>query len=167
MFKTVLKHCPWILRKSPLGVKNRWLGILYERELQSGYTANVAIKWIDDSFGYGLFAEDDLPAMTFVGVYTGVIRRRFRLHPNHNAYCFHYPSGFWRWKVFMIDAENKGNYTRFINHSDKPNLKPVCVVNRGLLHIVFLTNQHVVKGAQLTFNYGSDYWRKRKKLKSI
>lgn len=164
-FKEVIRNCPWILRNSFLGKENRDLGMLYKEQLSAGFTEKLLIKWIGDSFGYGVFALEDIPEGAFVGEYTGVVRRLLRSHPDPNAYCFHYPTRFWSWKYFTIDASKEGNILRFANHSDQPNLQPMCLFDRGLLHLVFFAKNLIHKGSQLTFDYGRDYWVRRKKLK--
>jgi SET domain-containing protein len=63
-----------------------------------------------------------------------------------------------------VDALQEGNVTRFINHSNVPNLEPRCFVERGLLHQVFMARQKISKGTQLTFDYGNDYWIRRQKI---
>lgn len=121
------------------------------------------IKWINPILEYGLFTAADLPERSFIGEYTGVIRQIDKKHPDLNSYCFHYPTRFWSAKYFVIDSLHEGNASRFINHSNQPNLQPLWLVNRGVLHLIFIANQFIAKGAELTFNYGSDYWMRRKK----
>lgn len=159
----VVKNCPWILQKSRWGEEHRQLGEKYHQEIEEGFVDDVVIKWIDDEIGYGLFANRNIPANAFVGEYTGVLRRLSRWRPDSNAYCFQYPSRFLTWKYYIIDAFREGNEMRFVNHSEDPNLQPSCLVDEGLCHLVFFTNQAVSEGEELTFNYGSDYWRHRQK----
>jgi len=165
LLKKVIKNCPWTLKSGFLGEENRQLGVLYRWEINAGYLTDYLIKWVSDDIGYGLFTTRDLVEGAFIGEYTGVVRPLYRLHPNHNPYCFHYPTRFWSWNYFMIDAMHEGNALRFSNHSDHPNLKPICICDRGLLHLIFVANQRIPKGTELTFDYGRDYWRKRQKIK--
>jgi uncharacterized protein len=165
VLKEVIRNCPWILKGSFLGKENRQLGETYQKETDAGYIAKVSINWINKKIGFGLFANEDLAIDTYIGEYTGLVRNLHRLHSDHNAYCFHYPTWLWSWKYFMIDAMHEGNEMRFVNHSDFPNLEPMCLVNRNLLHLAFRTNAPIPKGTQLTLNYGPDYWKKREKVK--
>jgi hypothetical protein len=162
LFKDVLRNCPWIL--ALLGKENRDLGVQYRKQLSKGYTADTVIKWIDEQLGYGLFAVRDIPEGAFIGEYTGRVRRLFRRHPDPNAYCFHYPTRFWSWNYFVVDSLKEGNALRFINHSDQPNLQPMCLLDRGLLHQVFFAKRKIKRDTQLTFDYGHDYWIRRKKI---
>ena len=167
VFKRVLHQCPWLLKHTSLGRQHRWFGALYGKEALGGKTIDASIRWIGEEVGYGLFAEKELKPQEFVGAYTGIMRQWHRFSPNHNEYCFHYPTGFWRMRIFMIDAEEAGNITRFVNHSDEANLEPVALLDRGLLHIFFRTARTIQVGEQLTVNYGPDYWRRRQGLKAL
>lgn len=160
--KNVISSCPWILRKSKWGAEHRLLAQKYSAELATGSVANVSIRWIDENFGYGLFAEEDLEPNAFIGEYTGQVRTLSRWRPDSNAYCIQYPTRFLSWNYYIIDAFKDGNEMRFLNHSDEPNLQLACLVDRGLSHLVFFSNQKIFKGEQLTFDYGPDYWKHRK-----
>lgn len=164
LLQDVVRNCPYILRSHYLAEENYAWGKLYHHQIQSGLLEDVYVRWIDDELGYGLFAGKDLPSGAFVGEYTGIVRRLFRWNSDSNAYCLHYPTRFWSLKYYAIDALNEGNLTRFINHSDTPNLQPLCTVEQGLLHQIFVTKDAVKADDQLTFDYGKDYWQKRQKL---
>jgi hypothetical protein len=163
LLKEVIKECPLILR-SPLGKENRELGEKYRKEITDGYVVDSTIKWIDPEMGYGLFTNQDLPEGAYVGEYTGEVKPLFRAQLNYNAYSFHYPTRFWSLNYFIIDGMKQGNELRFLNHNDEPNLTPICIMDRCLLHMSFVTNQAISAGSELTFNYGVDYWRRRHKV---
>jgi hypothetical protein len=55
---------------------------------------------------------------------------------------------------FMLDAEKQGNLTRFINHSDSPNLE---AKTRADGQIVFVAKRNIYFGEELTFNYGAAF----------
>lgn len=160
--KDAIQNSPWILRKSRWGEENRQMAVKYQLELQKGYVADITIGWIDDDLGFGVFAQKDIPSGAYIGEYTGLVRRFSRWRPDSNAYCFQYSTKFWTWKNFVIDAFKEGNELRFINHSEDPNLKPACIVDRGLLHFVFFSSELIPAGTELTFNYGPDFWRHRR-----
>jgi len=162
--KKVIYNCPWILKTSTLGEENRTLAELYQWEIAVGYSAESIIKWIDPAYGYGLFTSRELKEGAFIGEYTGVVRQLHRLHADHNIYCLHYPTRLWSWNYFIIDAQEIGNTMRFVNHSNTPNLKPVCICDRGLLHLAFIANQTITAGTELTFDYGKDFWKNKKQL---
>lgn len=162
--KRVLANCPWILAKSFLGEENRSQAHEYRKQLDTGRCAAISIRWIDEQLGYGIFADRDLPEGTFIGEFTGTVRQLSRRAPTQNVYCFHYPTRFWSWNYYVIDALETGNETRFINHSDSPNLQPLCLCERRLLHIVFIAKVTIKAGTQLTYDYGQDFWKSREKI---
>jgi uncharacterized protein len=162
LLQEAIRNCPYLLRSWIARENHEW-GDQYSYQLWNGVAAPMCVKWIDEVFGYGAFADEDIPAGSFVGEYTGIVRRLFRRYPDPNGYCLRYPTRFWCFKYFVVDALQEGNTTRFINHSDTPNLEPRCFVDRGLLHQVLMSSSPISKGMQLTFDYGSDYWLKRRK----
>jgi Proteins containing SET domain len=137
----------------------------FSPQLSQGTTTPLLIKWISDEMGYGAFAETDLALGDFAGEYTGLVRPLFRRRPDHNPYCFHYPTRLWSFNYYVVDALREGNLMRFVNHSNKPNLLPLCMVNNGILHLVFVASQHIPKGTELVFDYGKDFWIHRTKEK--
>jgi hypothetical protein len=156
----VVGQCPYILRNRIIARENYEWNKSFRKELSEGLTAPLFIKWIDPILGYGAFTSEEIPSGTFVGEYTGIVRRLYRRHPDQNPYCFHYPTKLWSLKYYTVDSMKEGNITRFINHSSRPNLLPICVVDRKLLHLVFVAGRTIKTGEQLTFDYGNDYWRK-------
>lgn len=160
----VIRNCPYFFRLEWIWGGSSQLELQYQTQLSTTIFADTYVKWIHPTLGYGLFAASDIPEHSFVGEYTGMVRQVARDHPKLNGYCFHYPTRFWSANYFVIDALHEGNLARFINHSSQPNLQPLWLVNRRLLHLVLIANQSIPKGSELTFNYGADYWLHRKKI---
>lgn len=160
----VIKNLPYLFRYQWLFGKMDEYEALYKEKLETHLMAKTFIKWIDPAIGYGLCADMDLPAKAFIGEYAGLIREIDKENPELNGYCFHYPTKLFSYHYYVIDALEIGNELRFINHSETPNLQPLWINSKGLLHLVFITNQEIAKGTELTFNYGKDYWRKRPAL---
>jgi uncharacterized protein len=161
--KSSINKCPSSYSSIFFSQDAHRLGRQYQHKFIKGDTADLSIHWIDNTLGYGVFAESTIDEDAYVGEYTGLVRRFFRFKPDPNAYCFHYPTRFWSTKVFVVDALHEGNIMRFVNHSDIPNLTPVCMVDRGLTHIAFMTTRLIDKGEQLTIDYGENYWKRRTK----
>lgn len=164
VLQQALKNCPWGLKEGSIGVENRRLAHTYNAELNEGYIANVAIQWIDPLLGYGLFANEKICLGSYIGEFTGHVRTLSRWYRDTNPYCMRYPTRFFSWNYTVVDALLGGNETRFINHSDTPNLQPICLCDRGLLHIVFIAIKTIPPGTQLTFDYGEDFWKHRGKI---
>lgn len=134
-------------------VKN---GIKYRKLIESAYIPKVSIRWISEKVGYGLFTEEDLQENVYVGEYVGLIRKNDD-HTQFNHYLYSYPVLDFIGRNYVIDA-SKGNLTRFANHSFEPNLQPVYAYFSGFYHCIFTTLRPILKGTQLTYNYGKKYW---------
>jgi len=157
----MIKKCDHALHDGFIDEKQRWLGIFIENEIRNGKIAPTYIKWIDPIMEWGIFARENINAGVFVAEYTGCIKKYKRAIDDHNAYCFEYSIGGVKKTPFTIDAKEKGNLSRFINHSFSPNLLQVPAYLDGIMHVVFRSSRNIKKGEQLTYNYGSQYWKKR------
>lgn len=156
------QNCPWLLLHTFFGEEHRSLGAYLHTSLNMGKVVDVSIRWIDEDVGYGLFAENLIAKESFIGQYTGIVRK----NPSRvNGYCIQIPTKFWSFCRFILDAETAGNELRFANHSDRPSMKPLCLIDRSLVHIGFFATRDIKPGEELTFNYGMDYWKYRKGLK--
>lgn len=162
--KKTLGNCPWMIRYTAFGNTERRLYQNYQFEIEGGYVENLSIRWIDSGLGYGVFANESFEAGIYIGEFTGLVRQLHRVKPDQNEYCFHYPTRFFSWVYMAIDALDYGNETRFINHSDAPNLEPRCLLHGNLLHVAFFTKRVISVGEELTYNYGKDFWSKRTKI---
>lgn len=160
------KRCAQAYKKGLIEDLTLWLGKLHKREVQEGADIDVTIKWIDERMGYGLFTNCNLPAWHYVGEYAGLLRRRGLFKRDVNDYCFQYPREWISTKAFTIDSEEQGNYTRFINHSDKPNIESRSFFHDGVFHIAFRTIEEIQADQELTYDYGEIYWDNRKKITS-
>lgn len=135
-----------------------WMGVYFDKELRQGAQAPISIQWIDPTLGYGVFAHQKILPCAYVGEYTGMIRERSPKQTHEKKYCLRYTT--WDGKKnFVIDAEERGNFTRFINHSDKPNLGLQSVYWRGIPRMIFVALQEIEEGEQLTFDYGPLFWK--------
>ncbi len=120
--------------------------------------------WNEDAFevktsnieeaGRGLFARIRIREAETIGYYTGKIMDEEEFHRKSrpfNAYIL------WVCRTHIIDGEGKdSNYTRFINHSDKPNA--FLVVSSRWKTARFEALRTIEPGEEIFFNYGDDYW---------
>ncbi len=136
-----------------------WMGIYFDKEVHTVVHPKVMIRRIDEEVGYGVFAAQRIPACAFVGEYTGIVQERRKKHLEDNYYCVRLNTWEMGRKKFVIDAARKGNFTRFINHSAKPNLGLQSIYWRGLPRMIFISLKEISEGTQLTFDYGSFFWK--------
>lgn len=161
----IRKKCARAHKKGKIGQLALWLGKYHAKELAAAEIPSVAIKWMHEKIGYGLFATKPFTKWQYVGEYTGLLRRRNLIFANVNDYCFMYPREWVATRAYTIDSEKCGNYTRFINHCDSPNCESVSVYFDGVFHILFRAIKEIQAGEELTYDYGGIYWLHRKKLK--
>jgi len=131
-------------------------GKKYQNLIESSYTPKVSVRWISQEVGYGLFAEEDLPENSYVGEYVGHIRKNNE-HGELNHYLYKYPVLDEIGRNYVIDA-TCGNLLRFANHSFAFNMKHTYAFANRFYHAIFITIRPIVKGEQLTYSYGKNYW---------
>ena len=94
--------------------------------LKCDYAPPLDIRWSKQK-GWGVYARADLFPFTFIGLYTGQFKFTLaagiaeRLRRQHNKYIWLMTQNTW----FCVDAQNFGNYTRFINHDDHQSKRVV------------------------------------------
>ncbi|MFA5250847.1 MAG: SET domain-containing protein-lysine N-methyltransferase [Parachlamydiales bacterium] len=159
--KKVVHSCFRARKFEEITREDEWFGLYYATEMQGACQPPVYLKWTGPYKGFGLFAEKDLEAGTFIGEYAGLVRRHFKPLDRANAYCFEYPMDLTGKSPFTIDAKTSGNAARFINHSPAPNLELLRAYGGGVMHILLRTLGPVVKDTELTYDYGPGYWRRR------
>lgn len=162
VLKEVLTRTKKAKEEDEIPTEKIWMGIYFDNEIRKQLNPAVNVRYIDDAVGWGVFAAQKIPVCSFVGEYTGYVEVRKPRHLKDKYYCIRYPS--WQmWKKrFVIDGERKGNFTRFINHSDKPNLSLQSVFYKGLSRMIFVSTEEIFEGTQLTFDYGDIFWKECK-----
>lgn len=91
----------------------------------------------------------------YIGEYTGELLP-LDSHPADTAGLYRYEIP----GVCAVDAEQAGNWTRFMNSSCTPNVKPWGDVVGKRHVIVFQALRDIGGGEELTFNYGRRYFEK-------
>lgn len=163
----VVKRCQRALQEKSITKEQKWLGSYFQKEISSLYVPPLVIRWIDSTIGWGVFAGKTFTSKDYIGEYVGYFRKRKKRIDQKNSYCFEYFIGESEETPFTIDAKDKGNFTRFINHSSKPNCDPMMIYSGGIMRVIIYANQTIPKGTQLTYDYGPDYWAKREAPNSI
>ncbi|TGN11841.1 SET domain-containing protein [Leptospira ilyithenensis] len=104
--------------------------------------------------GMGLFTKQTLYKGDTVGYYQG------KIITDDDAESPKYVDSkylLWICKDWWIYGEGKlSNYTRFINHSGKPNAELVTSVRWKTARFKVLKT--IPEGKEIFFNYGKDYW---------
>ncbi len=144
--------------------KRRWLGAYYAPFLRHGYIAPIAVQFVDEHVGYGVFAMRELEKNDYIGEYTGLVMQHGLFANTINDYSFTYPLPSFLPSRITINSLYGGNEMRLLNHSDDPNCEAIGVLFDGILRIIIKSLRYIPKGEQLTYNYGDVYWRRRTKL---
>lgn len=104
--------------------------------------------------GFGLFARVVMEKGDYVGEYVGELitqeegERRGRFYDmNNRSFLFNLTSD------FVLDANRKGDKTRFINHSASPNCEARTLFSQGDYRLGFFATQHIEAQSELVFDY--------------
>ena len=120
--------------------------------------ALIAIRLIDTTVGFGVFAERDLAAGEFIGEYAGLVMPSNSIVDTTYSYRYFCLQDGDEETIFSIDAMTMGNETRFINHTESEAVSHTDEFYNGHNHILFTVCDPIAKGEQLLINYGSRYW---------
>jgi hypothetical protein len=151
-------QCFHALEIGTIGKDSRWLGALHAREIESHTIADVSIRWIDETIGYGLFAEKDIAAWEYIGEYTGLVRRLNLIFGNINEYCFGYPTSAMSFRKHVIDALHHGNEIRYINHNrESPNSESMAVLFDNIIHVIVRATKNIPASTEIVYDYTGSY----------
>jgi len=167
--RKIEKKCRKALKKELVSIRQKWMGAFYAKEIEEKKALDLEVRWIDAQIGYGVFTRQKIKKGAFIGEYTGIVRKkRFWERKQDHDYSFEYLIGEEEKSLYYIDAKASGNITRFINHSDLPNLEPAAVIYREKIHIILFALKEIQPDMELSYDYGTDYWAKRsfKKVQS-
>ena len=101
--------------------------------------------------GLGLFATKPIKRGAYIATYRGPRisdKEADRREARGASYLFEVNS---RW---IIDGSPRWNLARYINHSCRPNAKPIERNGR----LVFIALRRIEPGQEITSNYGRDYF---------
>ena len=158
LFLKIIRKINKNIRAKLISLTQINLGNKFRKKILTGYRPLLYIRKINEEKQLGLFTESFIPAKTFVAEYTGIVKKRSKYVMKDNEYCMAYPVHPFK-RTYVIDARDKGNETRFINHSTDPNLEIKSIVLDGLMHMVFFSLKDVFSFEELTFDYGELFWK--------
>lgn len=130
----------------------------YVNALKQGYVAPVYIAFVSDEVGYGIFAAQNISRGQLIGEYTGIVKK---VDFSNNIKDYDYAWGFPPPTKCIVDSKDAGNFTRFINHSDNPNVIMIYVRINKCWHLAYVANQDIKKDQQILAHYGNPYWKGR------
>lgn len=160
IFYDILEKNKKVKKEDAIPQEKIWMGIYFDKEIHLGKHPKVSIRFINEKVGFGVFAEQRIAACSFAGEYQGVVKEGKKKELKEKMFCVRYSAWKTGRKKYVLDAEEKGNFTRFINHSVRPNLSLQSVYWRGLPRMIFVALKEIPVGAQLTFDYGHFFWKK-------
>ena len=146
-----------LLRLGRIPEERLVFGEKYREQIAGDFCPEVSVRFVSERVGHGVFAEKRFEADQYIGEYTGVVRENQIYFVPMSNYCYEYPVPDRIGRSFVVDA-TKGKFTRFINHSGNPNLKPVYAFVDGFYHVIFISLRSIEKGEQLSYDYGARYW---------
>lgn len=156
-----------------------------------GLPPYLVCKKLPRSLGYGIFLHPKSPALKkgdLIGPYSGELALEPQFDPDDSDYAFapiadivltkkehevldpfkvYHPK---RKYVLNLDAQKKGNFTRFINHSEKPNIvaefirvpKNQLGLSPSALEVFYFVKKKIRPGEQLLVSYEEgeekSYW---------
>jgi len=114
--------------------------------------------------GWAVGAQNIIPKGGFVGEYVGEIisteeaKRRMALRKNERNYLLilrEFISSKDRWWRTNLDATDKGNFTRLINHSCDPNVELRMVrIESPIPRVALFAKRKIIANEELTIDYG-------------
>ena len=123
------------------GCGNRW------NDVSKSWAINSCFFALEDKMGTGLKAFTSIEKEAIVGPYVGTIVTTKPRKEDVNHYLSDLVSGVW------INAEKKGNATRFINHCCQPNCEMVKREFSGQVTNWIIATQSIKSGEFLSINY--------------
>lgn len=135
---------------------NNIIDILNKGKIITG----VSIRFINNEFGYGLFADRIIEINEIIGEYTGVVTSNEQ--SSTGDYSMNYPNGD---GSYSINAFEYGNICRFINHSTvNPLIEFKRIYHNSLPHVICIVTSQILLNQEITVNYNPSFWVTRDNL---
>ncbi len=146
--------CPIRMKKKKVSPKKKRRSIAKRKPVVYSEKDFIVKPSLIPGIGMGLFTKQTLYKGDTVGYYMG------RIITDEDAESPKYIDSkylLWICKDWWIYGEGKeSNYTRYINHSDKPNAELVTSVRWKTARFKVLKT--IKEGEEIFFDYGKDYW---------
>lgn len=106
--------------------------------------------------GFGLMADSEILPGQFIMEYVGEVLNTKQFEKRANIYSQDHNKHYYFMALrsdAIIDATQKGNISRFINHSCDPNAETQKWTVNGELRIGFFSTRQILPGEEITFDY--------------
>lgn len=97
--------------------------------------------------GWGVRSLEMIKKESLIAEYLGEVRLIDQSKDKNNVYCLKLNSN------YIIDAQTKGNITRFVNHSCQPNARMETWCVNGLYRMVLTSKRDIMPAEEITFDY--------------
>ena len=148
--------------------KTQWADAIASDDLDLSRLGEIEVHWrrsvieVKDTGtakGMGAFSRFTLAPGQFVGEYVGEIIDAAAIKTRKaqgwsDAYYFDLGAG------FTVDGFRKGNLTRFMNHSDAPNVQATIINHHRIRRVVFHAIVAIEASVELCYDYVKKYWKK-------
>lgn len=134
-----------------------------QAQINHQFQAPIYLKYINDTVGFGAFADAPIKELDSVGEYTGYLCVEQEFDQEVDSTYSIDVGSFYTDELgsqLYVDAKKSGNFMRFMNHSYEPNVHSLSVYNPvdGVWHVMMYASQYIPKDSQLLINYGSGFW---------
>ncbi|KAF1836189.1 SET domain-containing protein, partial [Decorospora gaudefroyi] len=122
------------------------------------FSKNISLVWTP-ARGIGAISRTALPADTVIGEYNGeVLPLCSRFPKDSGTYLFNVEREEDGEAVAYLDSLRVGSWTRFINHSCRPNVVFEMMRVGREMRVVIVTVRKVRVGEEVLVHYGPEYW---------
>ena len=136
----------------------------FRSDIQKKRYPSQSVVDIDSTLGKGVIASETILPNSYLGEYTGLVRRNIPNLDKSNPYLVKYPVKLNIFNSLVIDASKCGNHTRFYNHSHKPNAYLASVICDGIFRIIAISITRIQNQSQILIDYGKLYWKQMGKI---
>ncbi|KAJ1354323.1 hypothetical protein KIN20_011221 [Parelaphostrongylus tenuis] len=129
---------------------------------QKGATYPIEVFRTCDGRGWAVRALRDIRRGAFIGEYTGELLSDAEMNRAERTDTYFFETRVGK-NLYTVDARLYGNFTRFINHSCRPNAAVAMVIWEAQLeqlnHICIFATENICKGDEITISYGQSWWK--------
>ncbi|KJH43479.1 SET domain protein [Dictyocaulus viviparus] len=134
----------------------------------TGYSKHKVFRTCDGR-GWAVRALRDIQRGSFIGEYTGELISDTEMARSDRTDTYFFETRVGE-KLYTVDARRYGNFTRFINHSCRPNARVGMVIWEAqpeqLCHICIFASENISKGEEITISYGKSWWEAKRHQKN-